>query len=280
MVKENNRINIVFLSPHLDDAVLSCGGTMNLLKRNNIPAEVITLFAGSPEGELSPLAEWMHRAWKLPYDAPARRREENRRALIFLNARNTCLPFNCSIYRKDELTGQSLYCSKDQIFGENWQNETSLLSNLTTEIQKKLESINGQIVCIPIGAGGHIDHLLTHIAGIQACAKLDGVQAIYYEDLPYAHDIRELQKAADRFALSAKYRIAIQLSEEDLRAKEEAIRLYQSQLKETAGAFGISVDEILSYARDLGREAGTAPWERFWVCDAQTMDFFEQVLQL
>ena len=243
-ILETNKITIVFLSPHLDDAVLSCGGTMNFLKRNNIPTEVITLFAGSPEGELSPLAAWMHQAWKLPYDAPACRREENRNALNLLNARNTFSRFNCSIYRKDARTGQHLYNSKEQIFSGNWHNEVALLSNLETELKKQIASTNCQVVCVPLGAGGHIDHLLTHVAGVQACASHENVRLIFYEDLPYALDTNALHRAADQFALSTRYHIVVSLSEEDLRAKETAILQYRSQLAETAGVIGISPDKI------------------------------------
>jgi len=278
-IVETSRISIVFLSPHLDDAVLSCGGTMNLLKRNNIPTEVITLFAGSPEGELSPLAAWMHHAWKLPYDAPAYRREENCNALVLLNARNTCALFNCSIYRKDARTGQHLYSSKEQIFGGNWHNEETLLSNLATELEKQIATSNCQVVCIPLGAGGHIDHLLTHVAGVQACASQENVQLVYYEDLPYSLDTNALHRAADQFSLSARYRIAVSLSEEDLRAKETAIRLYRSQLAETAGVIGITPDKILAYSRDLGRDTFSAAAERFWACDSHTKGFFERTIR-
>ena len=276
---ETNKISIVFLSPHLDDAVLSCGGTMNLLKRINVPTGVITLFAGSPKGELSPLAAWMHQAWKLPYDAPAIRREENQMALAYLHSRNTCLPFNCSIYRKDARTGQPLYSSKEQIFGGNWHDEETLSSNLAVELQKQMLSSNSQVVCIPLGAGGHIDHLLTHVAGVQAYASQENVRLVYYEDLPYSLDTNALHRAADQFSLSARYRIAVSLSEEDLRAKETAIRLYRSQLAETAGVIGITPDKILAYSRDLGRDTFSAAAERFWACDSHTKGFFERIIR-
>ncbi|WP_366972639.1 PIG-L family deacetylase, partial [Thermoflexus sp.] len=36
------------LSPHPDDAVLSCGGTLYRTARAGIPVRVITVFAGDP----------------------------------------------------------------------------------------------------------------------------------------------------------------------------------------------------------------------------------------
>ena len=84
---------VVFLSPHMDDAVLSCGGTIHRLNRRKVPVEVVTVFTGSPTGELSPLAKWMHNAWGLPYNAVVYRREEDRQAIASLGGRATYLPF-------------------------------------------------------------------------------------------------------------------------------------------------------------------------------------------
>ena len=61
---------LLFISPHMDDAVLSCGGYIGKLADNDYPVMVLTLFCGSPEGPLSPLARGMHDEWKLPLDAP------------------------------------------------------------------------------------------------------------------------------------------------------------------------------------------------------------------
>ena len=70
---------LLFISPHMDDAVLSCGGYIGKLTAYGYPVMVLTLFCGSPEGPLSPLAEALHAEWRLPKDAPAVRREEDRR---------------------------------------------------------------------------------------------------------------------------------------------------------------------------------------------------------
>jgi len=54
----------VFLSPHLDDAVLSCGGFIFELIQKGERVEICTICAGDPPpGELSPLAEMLHQRW-------------------------------------------------------------------------------------------------------------------------------------------------------------------------------------------------------------------------
>jgi LmbE family N-acetylglucosaminyl deacetylase len=47
----------IYLSPHFDDAVLSCGGLIFEQARQGIPIEIWTIFAGNPPpGPLSMFA--------------------------------------------------------------------------------------------------------------------------------------------------------------------------------------------------------------------------------
>ena len=63
----------IFLSPHADDAGLSCGGLIYQLAQAGERPIVITLFGGDPPdaGPLSDFAQSLHTRWALGADAPA-----------------------------------------------------------------------------------------------------------------------------------------------------------------------------------------------------------------
>ena len=280
MGQQNIHGHIVFLSPHLDDAVVSCGGTISCLERIGVPVEVVTIFAGSPSGELSPFAEWMHRAWRLPYDAPACRRDENGQALSSLGARSTCLSFQDSIYRRRRRGESFLHTSKEQIFSGNWQQESSLLSALVEELQQRLAELSWAVLCTPLGAGGHVDHLLAHVAAERVCAGLKREEIVFYEDLPYALDLSTLQKALTRFKLPTDLHLVVPLTEPDMCAKGRAIRLYTSQSKDIAGELGILVHEVLGYAYLAADKGATGPGERFWASRRAALEPLRRALNM
>src|SRR3712207_2574975 len=73
----------VYIPPHLDDAVLSCGGRIALQCDGGARVLVVTICAGSAphDAELSPFARHLHHAWALGDDPIAKRREEDVAAL-------------------------------------------------------------------------------------------------------------------------------------------------------------------------------------------------------
>ncbi|MFN2182380.1 MAG: PIG-L family deacetylase, partial [Anaerolineae bacterium] len=57
----------VYLSPHLDDAVMSCGGTIHRQTSRGDQVLAITIFSGNHQGgELSPFALVQHGYWGNP----------------------------------------------------------------------------------------------------------------------------------------------------------------------------------------------------------------------
>jgi LmbE family N-acetylglucosaminyl deacetylase len=83
----------IFLSPHPDDAVLSCGGWIDQLAQDGERPLVLTVFGGDRPAAvpLSAFARSLHERWQLGDDAPARRRDEDRAACDRLG----CYSFTC-----------------------------------------------------------------------------------------------------------------------------------------------------------------------------------------
>ena len=90
----------LYLSPHLDDAALSCGGTIHQQVAGGDRVVVITVFAGSPRTLVSSsLIDELHARWGVGSDPPAHRRREDLAALAQLGAEPIHLAHTDSIYR-------------------------------------------------------------------------------------------------------------------------------------------------------------------------------------
>ena len=83
----------IYLSPHLDDAVLSCGGRISQQTARGEKVLVVTVCAGDPPpAPLSEFAQALHIRWALPFHPVAARRDEDEAALAVLGASALHLP--------------------------------------------------------------------------------------------------------------------------------------------------------------------------------------------
>src|SRR3989304_1899066 len=90
----------VYLSPHLDDALLSCGGLVAQQVAGGDEVTVFTVCAGdSPVGELTPFAYELHRRWGGAGSPMGLRRAEDLVACGRLGASVVHLGFADAIYR-------------------------------------------------------------------------------------------------------------------------------------------------------------------------------------
>ena len=65
----------IFISPHLDDIALSCGGLVWELAHAGDQVSIWTICAGEPPvAPLSPFAESLHDRWQTGAEATQRRR--------------------------------------------------------------------------------------------------------------------------------------------------------------------------------------------------------------
>jgi LmbE family N-acetylglucosaminyl deacetylase len=246
----------LFLSPHLDDAALSCGGQIRQLADAGQQVRVLNLFAGRPGPELSPFARRVHAAWGDPPDVVGLRLTEDDAAMRVLGAEPRYWAEREALYRQGP-DGAWLYPSREELFGAVHPAERpeALAAALAGEIPA------GEAVAVyaPLGVGDHVDHQLTH--GAARALEARGVQVLYYEDYPYTQ--RPGLLAAARAARGALVWIPrlLPLRAEDLAAKIEAIRAYRSQLGHLFGGEKFLADLVRAYALAAG---GGSPAERLW----------------
>ncbi|MBK8430550.1 MAG: PIG-L family deacetylase [Chloroflexi bacterium] len=109
----------LYLSPHLDDAVLSCGGQIAQQTAAGLPVLIVTLMAGDPPARpLSAFAQKLHDRWQLDAaTAVAARRAEDTAACDLLRADLQHWDIPDCIYRADPATGTALYNDGGAIFG-------------------------------------------------------------------------------------------------------------------------------------------------------------------
>jgi LmbE family N-acetylglucosaminyl deacetylase len=250
----------IFLSPHPDDAVLSCGGTIYRLAENGYRPIVITLFGGDrPIGTpLSDFARELHQRWQLGDTAPAARREEDRAACDRLGAMLIHLPFADAVYRVEPVTQRCLYNSEEAIFGP--VRETDIIGRVAEALHSKLRLAGSSVrVFVPLTAGRHVDHVITRAAAERLKIELD-----YYEDYPYAEQPDRMAHVwgPTPDARDTGWRSeAVELSEDALQAKIDAFLCHRSQISTFYRDDDEAAQRLRAYAAAVGQGQ---PAERFW----------------
>lgn len=255
---------VIFLSPHLDDAVLSCGAYISMLVERSIDVRVHTVFSGIPKTEeLSPLAQAIHLEGGLEADAMLRRREEDRVAMRYLGVNFTYVDFLDCIYRTDP-TGRSLYQTKKDIFPvhPDVEVDADTLKDLVTYFCRVLKELQPSEVYVPLGIGNHIDHVLVREALERSIVKSgseNSTDIIYYEDVPYvcSPDSRDFLITVSKSFLPKLQRA----SERAWTTKLEAIAAYKSQVITMWDSPMAMKKQISDYALSL-QQGGFS--ERFW----------------
>jgi LmbE family N-acetylglucosaminyl deacetylase len=247
------RYRHIYLSTHLDDAVLSCAGRIWRQGQAGERALVITFFTATPNPDvpLSPLAQQFHDLWQLPHDAPARRRQEDRQALALLGADAAHWPYLDGIYRRAD-DGRVLYATKEALSGEIHLADKALVAELAPRVAALPLTPDGTLYA-PLALGHHVDHQITRRA-----AEASGLTLTYYEDYPYV----ERDEAPGGGAERERWRPAlVRLSEEAVERKIAAIARYRTQLIH----FWESADEMAAAVRTFTeRVGGGRPAERYW----------------
>ncbi len=227
----------IYLSPHLDDAVFSCGGLIALQDARGEPISVLTVFAGDPpDYRISPLAAELHARWGKAGPPIAMRRTEDRLACARLGASVVHLSYPDAIYRADE-AGKPLYTDESALFSPPDPSESQLIKDLEASL-RDLDFQQTTVYC-PLGYGGHVDHRLTRLA-----AERIGQPLYYYAEFPYAARGRNVPPELGE--PSGKWRM-IPIGDEAIDAWVSAIVEYQTQLS----TFWGGEDDLYQEVRDF-----------------------------
>lgn len=218
----------VYLSPHLDDAALSCGGLIAQQSRRGDEVIIMTICAGPAPAHLSDFARFQHERWlagAAATDAMALRREEDKAACAALGARPVHLALGDSIYRQDA-EGRWLYAEETALWGPPHPADDP--SVWQVELEAQLERLQPDFVYAPLAIGNHVDHQLTRQVAERWVAV--GRPVLFYEDFPYSESTTALWFSLNRRPNWVWSRRIWRLEQDDVEAKVAALACYRSQI--------------------------------------------------
>jgi LmbE family N-acetylglucosaminyl deacetylase len=249
----------VYLSPHLDDAALSCGGAIARHSSADARVLVVTICTAAPPlaGPFSSFARELHQKWGFPSsEAMIGRLNEDDLALERIGADTYRAGMLDAIYRMPEV-----YNSREAIFGTLAPADPllSAMRQLITALHARMPSAT---FYAPLGVGNHVDHQIIYTAA------LDGAGAVmaFYEDFPYVSKPGALDQRMA--ALGQKFVASVLNIDATLTRKIGAIDAYASQLAEVFGDPTSMAQVVTEYAEMLRPDTGTYG-ERLWLRDAQ-----------
>jgi LmbE family N-acetylglucosaminyl deacetylase len=251
----------IFLSPHLDDVVYSCGGTLGVQVSTGLRPLVITVFAGVPSSntELSPFAVEVQRGMDFRQNAQTAmttRREEDTRALEYLHADYLWLDYLDAIYRGTPAN----YTQNSQLIGGDvhpadlWIDK-ELAQNLVTLHDRLPDAV----WYAPLGVGRHVDHQIV-------CSAVDrliqrGANVKLYEDFPYVLTKDALENRLQEFGGTMEPAL-VEMSEM-LHLRLEGSEMYSSQIQLNFPDKASMHQSMEDYSHSL-RPIQTVHLERYW----------------
>ncbi|APE19912.1 MULTISPECIES: PIG-L deacetylase family protein [Streptomyces] len=228
-------VPILVLSPHLDDAVLSCGGLLGWAGRR-APVTVATLFteAAPPPYTLSARQYLKQTGAGDAEELFAERRAEDRRVLERLDVAIRHVGLVDGLFRRLPRprpgTGRlaRLLPEVAQVYptyrlhlsrGRVSPHDAETLRLVAGTVDELLPGRSGGLLLAPLGVGGHADHVL-----VRTAAERSGRPVVYYSDFPYD------QHAGPDARFTARNGLVARAWERGLDRKAELIRGYGTQV--------------------------------------------------
>jgi LmbE family N-acetylglucosaminyl deacetylase len=216
--------NFVFISPHFDDAVLSCGQFILDLKKMGKKVSVITVFTKASVKTVSPQAKSFlakcgyENANKLFKD----REKEDLLNAKYLGINVKYLSFTDAAWRRDA-NGKPLYHSeKSQFSGKVSKKDKVLIEKVSANIESLINKQKGKyLILAPLSVGGHADHVIIQ----KIICKLN-YPKLFWEDFPYNTNRKLFKRFIDQ---NGEFNLIYKSNRLQAFKKDRAIRFYKSQ---------------------------------------------------
>jgi LmbE family N-acetylglucosaminyl deacetylase len=232
---------IIYISPHLDDAILGAGATLSAIAQLGSKITVLTVFAGEPIG--------------ISNDVQMRRQEDIL-ACQELGVVSKHLDFLDAIYRKDG-RGKNIYPTLSSVI-EAPADEDELVREIGRILAPSIEK---EKIIAPAGRSRHVDHQILR----KVCDEYLSPFA-YYDDYPYfAGSATKLVSFIPKLPRQA---IKIQVNKQSLMFKAKAVDRYMSQLEFLFGSNANVHSAIMEYSNVVGGEL-------HWVFRSQKDNLYE-----
>ena len=257
----NDFERVVILSPHLDDAALSCGGLLHALQ-GRVSTLVVSTCCGTPRV----LAADGSRKIQLRrgHVHPQLRRREDIAAMHSVNADFVHLSFPDGIYRRSPVTGKLIYRNERERWTSPRIEDMAHIEELYLVLRRICLDLGSILLLSPMGIGHHVDHQIA--AQVARRLASQGATLLFYEDFPYVADARIGRGDQDGplAALARQHLTPLKhfVVPVDVEGKMALLRHYASQVPALFG------DDDGMRARIVGRQYAGAASEFYWRANA------------
>jgi LmbE family N-acetylglucosaminyl deacetylase len=243
----------IYLSPHLDDVVLSVGGLVWEQTTAGEKVEIWTVCAGDPfPPPYTPFAEELHTRWGTDgAKASAARRMEDQAACRVLRAQFRHSPIPDCIYRRIPESGAAVIRERDDLFRVYPPGEQYLVGDIAAWIRKSLPA--GARLVSPLAMGGHIDHRLVRDAAESLQSPL-----WFYADYPYIIDDPLNHSDLRDQVVDYQPSFVQGITPQGLAAWQSAVAAYTSQISTFWGSLEEMRARIAAYHQEGG---GSVLWQ-------------------
>jgi len=228
------------------------------LVQSGADVAVFTVMAGAmpADVEMSSFIEEHIIRWQLGPNPVPSRRAEDQRSVTSLGATITFGDVPDALFRTDG-QGNALYPDLTRLFGPVHPDDPGLREKRA--IVARATGVD--VLYVPLGAGGHIDHRLVRDAVLERREDLTEVAVFFYEEYPYSADGDDIIDAARDAVGYPLEPVVHPLSDAALDAKINAIACHESQISTFWGDVEVMTAAVREYAQQVGLGAYA---ERFW----------------
>ncbi|MBL4632571.1 MAG: PIG-L family deacetylase [Kofleriaceae bacterium] len=162
----------LYLSPHLDDVILSAGATIASRLEAGDEVAIVTVFSGNLDSSNAEEAA-----------VYGERRAEDKKAISLLSTQSGALYKTIYLGLADAPFRDSKYTSFEAIVNSPVSGDDEIGESLKCRVGKMLEIERPDVLVTPLGVGRHVDHRLV----FEAIATLAWQgESRFYQERPYA----------------------------------------------------------------------------------------------
>ena len=237
-------MKITVVSPHRGDAAFALGLSIRAWLEEGHAVEVVSCFTRSEFAPYSDVGS-VHRNDRVSFVTAVRKREDEEWRKLHGAAKLTITDLNL----KD--APLRLHVGANEVFGR----AADASEKVVSKIRRAVEMSKAGAWVLPLGLGGHVDHVTARDVALSALATV-GIPVAFYEELPEAADAAaEVDVAVAQLMLAVQSKLEPVLGGEageveDAVAKKRRVAwCYDSQIDEAA------TTEIAEFCRRFeGRE--------------------------
>jgi len=220
------KYDALFFSPHIDDAIFSCGGLILKLLKQKRRIAIINIFTKANDHKSktdSIKQELKKNNFKSAKKLYSSRKKSEREIARKINVDVFFLDFEDGLFRKN-IDG-FLYPSYKNLFsGKINKNEKDIIEKIKNKISPFTNNCKKETaIYAPIGIGKHIDHIITKKVIKQINKNLN---IFLWEDIPYSNNICQKKQP-----LELNLEKLIVLTDAEAKQKKELCEMYETQFK-------------------------------------------------